>query len=74
MKKLKLDFEIPSYLEHDINEYVKARNDSTRLDWDCWWGEVYGSINMAMSSRQITEEQAERLRAYYLYKENHSRK
>lgn len=65
MKKKELDFWIPYYLEHDIDGLIEATNTDSSV-WDCWWDEVYGSINMAMSSGAITEEQAEMLRNYYL--------
>ena len=67
LKILKIDFELPDFLENDIKEYVKAFN-SDSLSWDCWWGEVYGSINMAQSGNIITDEQADMLRNHYLFK------
>ena len=67
LETLKLDFNLPDFLENDINEYVKAFN-SDSLNWDCWWGEVYGSINLAQSRWIITEEQADMLRNHYLFK------
>lgn len=65
IEKLKVEFEIPNYLASDIEAYIIGFNDDCTY-LDCLWGEVYGSINMAMSSGQITEEQADLLRKHYL--------
>lgn len=65
MERLEIDFEIPDFLENDINNYISAMNEQS-LDWDCWWGEVYGSINMALYGNFITKEQADLLRSHYL--------
>ena len=36
---------------------------------DCLWGELYGSINADLWAGVISEEQANYLRAKYLYEE-----
>ena len=53
--------------EHDLKEFKKAIETHSSLI-DCWWGELYGSINMAeISDGLITHEQAEYLRRKYLW-------
>lgn len=65
MEELKLDCQLPEYLQHDILAYIKACNEDD-INWDLYWGELYGSINMAMSSGQISQAVADELRNYYL--------
>lgn len=55
---------LPSFLQHDIDEYVKDEQSSL---WDCLWGEPYGSINAALCGGSITEEQAVYLRGKYMF-------
>ncbi|MDR2713709.1 MAG: hypothetical protein LBB91_11415, partial [Clostridiales bacterium] len=53
------------YLKKSIIEFEEGRkNKSTLLD--CLWGEVYGSINSAMYSNEITKDEAAFLREKYL--------
>lgn len=67
MEQLKeLESKLPEFLKSDIENYINAWNTDS-LDLDCWWGEVYGSINMALSSLMITEEEAQILRNHYLF-------
>jgi len=65
IEKLKIDFDIPKYLSKDIEVFCVAVR-SGKL-YDCEMCEVYGSINMAMSSGEITVEQADMIRNYYWY-------
>lgn len=58
---------IPEYLKHDIDEYLKYKNDKTCKHIDCLLDEIYGSINSALYSDEITEEQANYLRDLYCY-------
>ena len=61
------EYGLPDYLEHDLKEFKKAIETHSSLI-DCWWGELYGSINMAdISDGLITHEQAEYLRRKYLW-------
>ena len=55
------------YLQHDLDAYKEGlKNHSTLLD--CLWGELYGSINMAViSDNAITPEHADYLRKKYLF-------
>ncbi len=58
---------LPEYLQHDLDEYKKGlREHSTLLD--CLWGELYGSINVAViNDGIITPEHADYLRKKYLF-------
>ena len=58
---------IPTYLKHDIDEYLKYKDDKTCSYIDCLLDEIYGSINSAFYSDEITEEQADYLRDKYCY-------
>ncbi len=58
---------IPKYLKHDIDEYLKYKDDKTCTVIDCLIDEIYGSINSAFYSEEITEEQAHYLRDKYCY-------
>ena len=62
------EYGLPSYLQHDLDIYKEAiSKNSTMLD--CYWGELYGSINMAEhSDGAITAEHAEYLRQKYLWR------
>lgn len=58
---------IPKYLEYAINEYLKYKDDKKCTVIDCLIDEIYGSINSALYSNEITEEQANYLRDKYCY-------
>ena len=58
---------IPKYLENDINEYLKYKDDKICTVIDCLIDEIYGSINSALYSDEITKEQANYLRDKYCY-------
>lgn len=56
---------LPRYLRNDIEAYIKGVEENSSL-LDCLWGEVYGSINSALYSYVISDEQARFLREKYL--------
>ena len=56
---------LPVYLRKDIEAYVKGVEEKSSL-LDCFWGELYGSINSALYSYEISNEQARFLRKKYL--------
>ena len=58
---------IPTYLKHDIEEYLKNKDNKECKHIDCLLDEIYGSINSALYSNEITEEQANYLRDKYYY-------
>lgn len=65
MKKLKLDFDIPDYLENDINAYIDAVNYYD-LAVDCYYDEVFSSLRMAYGDHAIDDHQLQLLKKYYL--------
>lgn len=66
VKIKEFEFAIPQLICNDIDEFVKGLNEKS-LSIDCLADEIYGSINMCQSSKTITKEQADELRAYYYY-------
>ena len=59
------EYGLPEYLQHDLDAYKEALRNNSRL-LDCFWGELYGSINMAeISDGIITPEHADYLRKKY---------
>lgn len=61
------EYGLPDYLQHDLNAYKDGLKSHSGL-MDCFWGELYGSINMAeISDGVITPEHANYLRKKYLY-------
>lgn len=64
------EYGLPAYLQHDLDVYKKAlQNGSTLLD--CYWGELYGSIDIAeINDGAITPEHADYLRQKYLWISN----
>ena len=61
------EYGLPEYLQHDLDAYKQGlRTHSSLLD--CFWGELYGSINIAeINDGVITPEHADYLRQKYLY-------
>jgi len=58
---------LPKYLKNDIEALKEGiKNKSKYLD--CLLDEVYGSINSAYYSNEITKEQADYLRYKYLFR------
>lgn len=65
------EYGLPAYLQQDLNAYKKAVREKAPLI-DCYWGELYGSINMAeISDGLITPEHADYLRQKYLWGQNY---
>ena len=60
-----LEKNLPPYLQHDLDSYIRGVSENSSL-WDCLWGELYGSINGAYYDGLITAEHAHYLRAKYL--------
>ena len=61
------EYGLPEYLQHDLDVFKEGlKNHSDLLD--CYWGELYGSINSAeISDGAITPEHADYLRQKYLW-------
>lgn len=61
------EYGLPSYLQNDLDAYKNALKQKSSL-LDCYWGELYGSINMAeINDGAITPEHADYLRKKYLW-------
>lgn len=58
---------LPSYLQHDIDQFIEGKKSNSSV-LDCYFDELYGSINSAYYSDEITEDQANYLRHKYLFK------
>lgn len=65
-ESIEIDFDIPNFLKENIDNLIKARKEK-RLDVDCEEDELISNINRAYYSKDITEEQAMRLRKKYLW-------
>ena len=65
-EKIIIDFDIPEFLQENIDNLIEARKEK-RLDIDCEEDELISNINRAYYSKDITEEQAMRLRKKYLW-------
>lgn len=61
------EINLPKYLKDDIERVIKGRKEKSKL-LDCFLDELYGSINSAYYSNEITKEQADYLRYKYLFK------
>lgn len=61
------EINLPKYLKNDIERVIKGRKEKSKL-LDCFLDELYGSINSAYYSNEITKEQADYLRCKYLFK------
>ncbi len=68
MRERSYEYGLPAYLQRDLDAFKSAlKTGSTLLD--CYWGELYGSINMAeISDGLITPEHADYLRKKYLWR------
>lgn len=61
------EYGLPDYLQHDLDTYKDGLKSHSPL-LDCYWGELYGSINMAeISDGLITPEHADYLRQKFLW-------
>ena len=68
LRERSYEYGLPEYLQHDLDAYKEALRNNSRL-LDCFWGELYGSINMAeISDGIITPEHADYLRKKYLWR------
>lgn len=65
INKRYLEVSLPPAVTEDINNYLEAkkRHDSCL---DCYWCELYGTINSFQVAELITKEQADYLRQKYL--------
>ena len=59
------DMMYPEYLQHDIDEWIKAKEENNP-SWDLYWDELYGSINSAWADGEISFSVAAELRQKYL--------
>jgi hypothetical protein len=63
------EYGLPSYLQNDLDNYKKAlagEKEYVNLI-DCYWGELYGSINIAqINDGVISPDHADYLRSKYL--------
>ena len=59
---------LPAAIQKDIDAYLEGiRTQSSVLD--CLWDELYGSINASQWGWEISKEQADYLRAKYLFEQ-----
>ena len=59
---------LPAAIQKDIDAYLEGiRTQSSVLD--CLWDELYGSINASQWGWEISNEQADYLRAKYLFEQ-----
>lgn len=66
MEKLKLDFDLPDFLEEDIESMVKSANNKESIV-DCWQDTIRADLNCC--DGVLTEEQIKLLRDYYYVRE-----
>ena len=60
------EYALPQYLQNDLDQYKSGLKNGSSL-MDCYWGELYSSINIAeINDNVITHEHAEYLRDKYL--------
>lgn len=61
------EYGLPQYLQDDLDNFKRALKKQSGLI-DCYWGELYGSINIAeINEGLISHEHAEYLRKKYLW-------
>lgn len=65
MEEKYFELGLPEYLKNDIGALENGKRVKSSV-LDCLYNEVYGSINSAYFSSEITEEQARYLRKKYL--------
>ena len=68
LREESFEYGLPEYLQHDLDCYKKAlAGEPDYADLlDCYWCELYGSINSAQEDL-ITVEHADYLRKKFLY-------
>lgn len=60
------EYGLPNYLQHDLDMYKEGLKNKSSLI-DCFWNELYSSINIAeISERVITKQHANYLRNKFL--------
>ena len=64
--KTYLEVNLPASLQGAIKDYDDGVKSNSSL-LDCLWGELYGAINAHQHSGRISQEQADYLRAKYLF-------
>lgn len=68
MRERSYEHGLPKYLQNDLDIYKEALKKGSSL-LDCYWSELYGSINAAeISDNAITSEHADYLRQKYLWR------
>lgn len=60
------EMNLPPYLKNDIDALIRETKKGN-MNIDLYFDEVYGSINSALYSYEITKEQADFLRDKYCY-------
>lgn len=67
MREQSYEHGLPGYLQHDLDTFKEGLKNGSNL-MDCYWGELYGSINIAeINDGAITPEHADYLRKKYLF-------
>lgn len=62
------EYGLPAYLQEDLDRYKEALEHGSNL-LDCYWGELYSSINDAeIGTGVISAEHADYLRKKYLWR------
>lgn len=62
------EYGLPEYLQHDLDAYKEGLINHSNL-LDCYWSELYGSINIAeIDDGAITSEHANYLRNKFLWR------
>ena len=60
------EYALPGYLQNDLDQFKNGLKNGSSL-MDCYWGELYSSINIAeINDNVITHEHAEYLRDKFL--------
>ena len=68
LRERSYEYGLPAYLQHDLDTFKEALENGSNL-LDCYWGELYGSINIAeINDGAITPEHADYLRQKYLWR------
>ena len=71
-EKLKLEFDIPDFIEEDIDKimnYINVENPKRPEDSDCLRTELNCDINYCIRENILTREHAEILKDYYVHGE-----
>ncbi len=61
------ELNLPKYLQKDIKEYLKEKDNPKCTHIDCLLDELYSSINIAYWDKEITKSQADYLRKKYIF-------